>query len=664
MRHFLYFLFCFTSWGLHGQKIFSHELNSEQFPWTENAFDNAEEQFQFAIVSDRTGGHRAGVFGHALGKLNRMHPEFVMSVGDLIEGYTKDVDILDAQWAEFDSILNRLNMRFFALPGNHDISNEVMRQMWLDRYGRSYYHFRYKDVLFLAFDSNDGEGVMFSEEQINYFKQALSDNKDVRWTLVFMHHPIWNFSAYNGFAQIEEALKERPYTVFAGHTHRYFKTVRQDRNYYVLSTTGGGSRLRGPRVGEFDHITWVTMTEDGPDLLHLELSGLVEGDVLTEETAALAMILNQAAQIEHLTLQGSEDQDKILIRMANQLPERYRRESSGAFRGGRDSGEVVRQELIFEGRFYHNHHLAPEPNSFEVRVPVDDVAQIAIDVSRMSGIDREDIDDLELDYTVWFEGEPFAPEFRLSGTQRIDFSYPATGLRMTDQDIFLQEHQVSITADFPDAVIRYTTDGSDPDAQDPVFDSPILLRETTTVKARYFSQDNEAVSSVVEKTYQKTIPAEPVVLSVNKLKPGLRYAYYEGDFSERVPDFEYLNPVDEGVVLDSDPNRIAERNNMRKDHFAIAFEGYIEIPRDDIYTFYTTSDDGSILYINDQEVVNNDGSHSTRTRTGYIALKKGWVPIRIGYFDDFLGETLRIGLIEADGTRREIPFSALRHQPK
>lgn len=664
MRLAFILLFSLSGLALSGQEPFSHELNTGQFPWTNKAFDQADDQFQFAIVSDRTGGHRAGVFGYALAKLNRLHPEFVMSVGDLIEGYTKDTTILHAQWAEFDSILSDLDMRFFALPGNHDISNDVMRQMWLDRYGRSYYHFRYKDVLFLAFDSNDGEGVMFSDEQINYFKQVLDDNQDVRWTLLFMHHPIWNFSEYNGFAAIEEALQDRPYTVFAGHTHRYFKTVRQDRNYYVLATTGGGSRLRGPRVGEFDHITWVTMTEAGPDLLHLQLSGLVEGDVLSDETAALAMILNQAAQIEHLTLEGSDGSDQILIRMANQLPERYRRESSGVFREDRQNDGVIRKELIFEGRFYHNHHLAPEPNSFEVRVPVDDVAQIAIDVTRMIDVERTEIDDLELDYTVRFEGEPLAPEFLLSGTRTIDFSYPATGLNMTDQDIFLDRHTVAITADFPDAIVRYTTDGTDPGPDAPIYRQPIDLEQTTTVKARYFSRDNQAVSTVRERTYKKTTPRAPVNLRSRDLQPGLRYAYYEGDFSERVPDFDTLDPVDEGVAMDSDPNLIAEKNNMRKDHFAIEFSGFIEIPEDGIYTFYTTSDDGSILYLHDQEVVNNDGSHSTRTRTGYIALKKGWAPIRIGYFDDFLGENLRIGLIGSDGTRREIPFADLYHKPE
>lgn len=666
MRLIIFLLSFMSGIVLLAQKPFSHDLKTEQFPWTDKTFDNNPRSFQFAIVSDRTGGHRAGVFGDALTKLNRLHPEFVMSVGDLIEGYTKDREILDKQWAEFDSILQHLSIRFFALPGNHDISNDVMRDLWLDRYGQSYYHFRYKDVLFLALDTNDGEGVMLSNEQVEYFRSALKENEDVSWTLLFMHHPIWNFSDFNGFGKIEALLIDRPYTVFAGHTHRYFKTVRQDRNYYVLSTTGGGSRLRGPRVGEFDHVTWVTMTEQGPDLIHLQLQGLIAEDVLSDENAPLVRVLNQAAQIEHLSLQGNGTPDRILLRMANRQADNYRQESSGLFRSSENSAPkpTLSKDLIFEGRFYHHHHLTPSPHTFSLRVPADSIAEIPIEVTRLSGVPPEDIDDLELDYTVRFEGPEFEPAYTLSGVKKIDFSYPATGLTLTEMDVFLDKHTVTMTKAFPKALIRFTLDGTEPNADSPIYKNPIQIDETTTVKAKYFSPDNRTNSSTLTKEYRKVAPLPAIALKDKKLKKGMRYAYYEGDFSESVPDFKSLKPVDEGIALDSDPKLIAEKNNMRKDHFAINFTGYIDIPADGVYTFYTYSDDGSILYLHDREIVNNDGSHSARLRSGYVALRKGWAPIRIGYFDDFLGETLRLGMIGPDGQRKEISFSELWHEAK
>ncbi|MGL4419607.1 MAG: hypothetical protein ACRCZF_02985, partial [Gemmataceae bacterium] len=63
-----------------GLKIDSAAKN----PWTAKPVNNDNQNFQFAVVSDRTGGHRAKVFSQAVERINLLQPEFVMSVGDLI----------------------------------------------------------------------------------------------------------------------------------------------------------------------------------------------------------------------------------------------------------------------------------------------------------------------------------------------------------------------------------------------------------------------------------------------------------------------------------------------------------------------------------------------------------------------------------------------------
>jgi len=50
----------------------------------------------------------------------------------------------------------------------------------------------------------------------------------------------------------------------------------------------------------------------------------------------------------------------------------------------------------------------------------------------------------------------------------------------------------------------------------------------------------------------------------------------------------------------------------------VNFSGFIDVPADGQYTFYTSSDDGSKLYIDNQLVVNNDGEHSLRERSGQL----------------------------------------------
>ncbi len=95
-------------------------------PWSHLEVNNDPGNFQFAIVTDRTGGHRAGVFMDAVNKLNLLQPEFVVSVGDMIEGYTRNEEKIYREWDELNGFIEKLQMPYFYVPGNHDYINDVM----------------------------------------------------------------------------------------------------------------------------------------------------------------------------------------------------------------------------------------------------------------------------------------------------------------------------------------------------------------------------------------------------------------------------------------------------------------------------------------------------------------------------------------------------------
>jgi 3',5'-cyclic AMP phosphodiesterase CpdA len=255
-------------------------------PWTNLKLNNDPDTFHFVVVSDRTGGHRARIFSEAVEQINLLQPAFVISVGDLIEGYTKDPAKLATQWKEFQTYAGKLQMPFFYVPGNHDLSNPDQTKDWVERFGRRYYHFVYRDVLFLAINSDDpsesdekgkDQKGKISAEQIEYFQKVLKENPSPRWTIVCLHKPLWTQDnlATNGWPDVEELLKGRNYTVFAGHIHRYQKFVRNGMSYYQLATTGGASRLRGIPYGEFDHVAWVTMRNGGPVIANILLDGVL-----------------------------------------------------------------------------------------------------------------------------------------------------------------------------------------------------------------------------------------------------------------------------------------------------------------------------------------------------------------------------------------------------
>lgn len=252
-------------------------------PVTKKEFNDNSSTFRFAIISDRTGGMREGVLAEAIDKLNLLQPEFVVSVGDLIDGYTEDATVWENQWSEFDSLVNKLEMPFYYAPGNHDVSNKPLTAAWRERHGKDYYHFVHKDVLFIVLNTDEIKDGGISTQQQEYLRKALNDNKNVHWTLVFMHRPLWSYGDKAGYETIEEALRERKHTLFSGHHHHYQYQVKNGMDHYVLATTGGGSWMRNPNVGEFDHITWVTMKKEGPHVAHLDLNGIYDKNIVPPE---------------------------------------------------------------------------------------------------------------------------------------------------------------------------------------------------------------------------------------------------------------------------------------------------------------------------------------------------------------------------------------------
>ena len=284
------------------EATFSHSVKTEKKPWTDKDFLNDPSDFQFAIVSDRTGGVRKGVFPRAVDKLNELRPEFVITVGDMIKGGAgnRDVDKLMGEWEEFNSFIKGFDMPFFYLPGNHDVGNEVADEIWDELYGVRYYSFVYKNVLFLCLNTQGGPGskpAMLEDEQIQWSLNELRKNQQVRWTIVFMHQPLWLMEegilirkngkkelriTDTGWPILAKELIKRQHTVFAGHVHHYGKYLRNKTSFYTLGTTGGGSKLRGEAFGEFDHATWVTMTDKGPRMANLLIDGIMKDDVTQE----------------------------------------------------------------------------------------------------------------------------------------------------------------------------------------------------------------------------------------------------------------------------------------------------------------------------------------------------------------------------------------------
>ncbi|WP_170069480.1 PQQ-dependent sugar dehydrogenase [Spirosoma pollinicola] len=144
---------------------------------------------------------------------------------------------------------------------------------------------------------------------------------------------------------------------------------------------------------------------------------------------------------------------------------------------------------------------------------------------------------------------------------------------------------------------------------------------------------------------------------VSGVTNGVSYTYVEGEYAS-LPAFSTLTPVKTGTTTDF---TLAPRN--REDNFAFLFKGYVDLPTDGKYTFYTQSDDGSRLSIGGAVVVDNDGLHGFLEKSGSIYLKAGKHAIDVTFFERDGDQILNV-LYEGPGIgKKTIPSSVLFYAP-
>ena len=225
------------------------------------------------------------------------------------------------------------------------------------------------------------------------------------------------------------------------------------------------------------------------------------------------------------------------------------------------------------------------------------------------------------------------------------FRTTATAPTITARPLFVDDCTVELACAESDGVIRYTTDGSTPTDKSAAYTKPLKLTETTSVKARFYR--NTGMKSVVANaTVEKVSPRKH---DGKTLVPGARYDYYEGEW-KMLPDFATLTPKTSGIA---DGFSIAAQE--RKDNFAFRFSAYLDIKEAGEYTFQTTSDDGSKLFVDGVEIVNNDGLHPMVAKSGAVALKPGMAKIEVGYFEASRGEGLKVSYKGPGGSFESIP---------
>lgn len=230
---------------------------------------------------------------------------------------------------------------------------------------------------------------------------------------------------------------------------------------------------------------------------------------------------------------------------------------------------------------------------------------------------------------TWAAGTDAYP-YSQTETEVVSVPYTTKNL-----SLFTESVDVDLNSTTEGAEIRYTLDGSEPDEKSALYTAPVKVEKSLTLKARAFKQ-GFAPSRTMTVEAEKAEFLKPVAQPA-AMKNGVRYDYYEGSCS-LVAQIKSKKHVGSGVL--PEPSIAGAR---QADYFAFIFEGLLYVPETGIWSFMTNSDNGTVLEIGNKVVVNNDGSHPAVTATGRVALKKGYYPYRLSFFEDYGDESMEWG---------------------
>jgi hypothetical protein len=212
---------------------------------------------------------------------------------------------------------------------------------------------------------------------------------------------------------------------------------------------------------------------------------------------------------------------------------------------------------------------------------------------------------------------------------------------------------IVIKSNLPQTKIYYTINGNEPNRQSRYYYEPFRVKETTTVRAKGFLAGRP-------ESYTKT----QVFASLDFQDPnrtesipeGIRYHYYLTDvysvldISEK--DFTGSGLSEKITIVDQIQD---------EEKFGLIFSGYIEIKKEGLYTFYLNSNDGSKLFVNEKELIDNDGRHPAVEKIGKISLRIGYYPVKVTYFQNGGGQALDLKWSTQWFEKQEVPPEVLFH---
>jgi hypothetical protein len=250
--------------------------------------DPKKNDFHFSILGDRTSAPQPEIYGRVWREVDLLHPDFVMNVGDTIEG-GNDATV-EQEWAAIHSIWKRYPYPLYLTPGNHDLYSEKARQIYEKQAGHPpFYSFNWQNAHFTVLDVTAADEL--PDAQLNFLKRDLEANKDKSPKLILFHRPYWIVMArvHNREFPLHQIAKKYGVSyVICGHAHQWMRMVNDGVVYMVVGSSGANMR-RGMQAGQgfkegwfFGHV-WVHVNGSQVEMTIKEIDGKGQGRMFRAE---------------------------------------------------------------------------------------------------------------------------------------------------------------------------------------------------------------------------------------------------------------------------------------------------------------------------------------------------------------------------------------------
>ncbi len=215
---------------------------------------------------------------------------------------------------------------------------------------------------------------------------------------------------------------------------------------------------------------------------------------------------------------------------------------------------------------------------------------------------------------------------------------------------------VQLSSLIPNSQIYYTLDGSTPTDQSPRYQSPFqvsLQPDQRTLLNLIVVTPRGRRSLVYAATLLRRSYRDAVNYTENR--PGLAFTLFDGKFTNTL-NLDLGTQARTGTTNSFDLRQFGRQTN-----YGVTFDGYLKVPADAFYEFAVESDDGVVLQIDGEEVVNNDGNHASQVVTGHIPLRQGPHKVQLKYFQGEGGASLRVEWALPGQELKPLDGSALYH---